>query len=69
MEMQSALQMLAPLFVWPACVAGGTNYSPCFTDSETEAVRKESTSVNILSKSVIESGSLQSNSLIELGSV
>lgn len=69
MEMQSALQILAPIFAWPACVAGGTNYSPCFTDSETEAVRKESTNVNILSQSVIESGSLQSNSLIKLDSV
>ena len=43
MEMQSALQMLPCLFALPSCVAGGKNYSPCFTDAETEVVRNTST--------------------------
>lgn len=42
MEMQSALQMLSCLFALPSCVAGGKNYSPCFTDAETEVVRNKS---------------------------
>ena len=43
MVMQSALQMLPCLFALPSCVAGGKNYSPCFTDAETEVVRNTST--------------------------
>lgn len=40
--MQSALQMLPCLFASPSWVAGGKNYSPCFTDAETEVLRNQS---------------------------
>jgi hypothetical protein len=31
-------------FASPSCVAGGENYSSCFTDAETEALRNKSMS-------------------------
>lgn len=43
METQNASQMLAHSLALPSRVAGGKSYSPCFTDAETEALRKEST--------------------------
>lgn len=59
MEMQSALQMLPCLFALPSCVAGGKNYSPCFTDAETEVLRnKSSKHKSSRAGQVIEPGSL-----------
>ena len=40
--------MPACVFPWPFSVVGGRNDSPYFTDAETEALRPESRSINIL---------------------